>query len=121
MATMTKDQRDELRAKAERAKGHWIVQEPTSVYDPDSIPEDICDYEVCEIFEFDAGNGDVRDGVSTIAEGMHETDAAYIAAAHPPTVLALLDALDEAERKVKRLQKALDGYPPMSSMMGKSR
>lgn len=46
---------------------------------------------------------DVYDRLVASVEGVDEAD--YIAAADPPTVLALLDDLDRAEAEVKRLRE----------------
>ena len=47
---------------------------------------------------------DVYDRLVASVEGVDEAD--YIAAADPPTVLALLDDLDRAEAEAKRLREA---------------
>lgn len=48
---------------------------------------------------------DVYDRLVASVEGVDEAD--YIAAADPPTVLALLDDLDRAEAEVKRLREGI--------------
>jgi hypothetical protein len=103
----SEEQRDELGTLAETAKGPWFLREPAAASDPDVCPADICEYEVCDRFEYDAGEGNVQDGESTIAEGLHEADAAYIVAAHPPAIIDLLADLAEVTRERDEARAAL--------------
>jgi hypothetical protein len=83
MPELTQEQRAELRAKAQAAtRGPWMVLPPVII----------------------GGNNDVatpHDGERhrSIATRALPENAAFIAAADPPTVLALLDALEEAEQQ----------------------
>lgn len=77
--TLTAELRAELRAKAEAAtQGTRMVFNDTDLYQAPSERD--------------------LSGVR-LAEFTREEDAAFSAAADPPTVLALLDALEEAERQ----------------------
>lgn len=87
---ITKEQRDDLRRKAMAAtKGQWRWWTSNSMRRLSSDPS--------------GKDGDVahayvaHDGVPDIS--IRENDMAHIAAAAPPTILALLDALEEAERR----------------------
>lgn len=101
MTTLTPEDRARLRGLAGKATpGPW----DTGMYPGDRRTAPYCFVEV----------GDTEVQVARF-EGGH-FDAAYIAAADPATVTALLDALDEAEAVVQRMrewaQEASDFYEP---------
>jgi len=85
---LTREQRDELRAKAEAATpGPWMLLPPAIIGENNHVitPHD-----------------GQRCGI--VVNGATPENATYIAAANPATVLTLLDALEEAECEVARLE-----------------
>lgn len=98
---MTPD-RAALRATAEAATpGPWTAD--PGLWSPPDWPEHWgyrkVDAGVRRIASTDGARED------TASDRAHVADAAYIAAADPATVLALLDALDAAEAEVARLRR----------------
>lgn len=93
----TPDERARLRAVAEAATpGPWMADE--------SLGTSFHDFEVLGPVE--RGNGTVRQVVIAQIHGEDSNDHTHIAAFDPPTVLALLDALDAAEAAYADLEAA---------------
>ncbi len=90
---MTADERARLRALAVAATpGPWSA----GVSDPEGLPNDTPTIFAPEM-------------VDVVALAPVGDDAAFIAAANPAAVVALLDALDAAERRVAELEEREDG------------
>lgn len=51
---------------------------------------------------------EVKVGAKAVAQHCLKVDSAFIAAANPPTVLALLDELEAAEKRIAELEAKLD-------------
>jgi hypothetical protein len=106
----TPDERAGLRAVAEAATpGPWRWEEPSKESWPQSDESLVSDGKTWESGGREypetvlSGWGYDASGTEADAE-----DRAHIAAFDPPTVLALLDALDAAERKLAAVEAAFD-------------
>lgn len=57
---------------------------------------------------------EVKVGVKAVAQHCLKVDSVFIAAANPATVLALLDALEAAEKRIVELESREINMPPYS-------
>ncbi|HAW7641421.1 TPA: ead/Ea22-like family protein, partial [Escherichia coli] len=77
-----------LREAAEKAtKGRWAVEFDDEIYSTDGVN---------------------HEQIAMVFSENEARDAAFIAAANPATVLALLDELETAEKRIAELEAKLD-------------
>ncbi|MEF5745412.1 ead/Ea22-like family protein [Escherichia coli] len=110
---MTKINYQELREAAEKATpGNWWIDSHGNAM------VSFIDNEVLEVFATDNKREAVRhEDTGNLSRWRNDNDATFIATANPATVLALLDELEAANKRIAELEAREISLPERSSML----
>lgn len=102
-----------LREAAEKATpGNWWIDSHGNVM------VSFIDNEVLEVFATDNKRDAVRhEDTGNLSRWRNDNDATFIATANPSTVLALLDEMEAAEKRIAELEARGISLPERSSML----